>query len=89
MALSFKNAALNKDFEILADADQEIQTPDGYNGKLTDVPNAEILHGMVKRKSNLVKIIVSASASTTSNNNNEDTGNSDESDGGGSEDTAP
>ena len=64
MALEFANKALNKDFEILTEDDANIKTPDGFDCKLTDVPNASILQGMIKRKSTLVGVKVTATAST-------------------------
>lgn len=50
MAILFKTEALNKDFAIICEDDKTVILPDGWEGKLSEIPTADQLHGMVDRK---------------------------------------
>jgi len=51
--LEFKNPELNKSFKMNGEKDSLIQVPH-YRGQLSDVKDAKVLEGMIKRGSKLV-----------------------------------
>lgn len=48
----FKNETLNGQYKMEV-ADTDIQVP-GYKGKLSEVPSADILEGLISRGNNIV-----------------------------------
>ena len=68
MALSFANTELNNRFTINSEHDVDIDTPDGYKGKLTMIRKPETVEGMIKRGSNLVSAKQGSFASGTDKN---------------------
>jgi hypothetical protein len=45
----FANADFNKKYQINAEEDQEIITPDGYNGKISGIQKEATIEGILKR----------------------------------------
>ena len=49
MPILFVNKDFNKKYQINAETDQEIRTPDGYVGPLSGIKKEETITGMIER----------------------------------------
>lgn len=51
-----KNPSLNDSYIITSEIDQHISIPGRYDGPISEIPRADLVEGMIQRKSNLVAL---------------------------------